>query len=64
MEAIEISKPDEIYHLAVQSFVGASFEQPTGTGDVTGLGVTGVLEAIREINPKIEFYQASTNELY
>jgi len=64
IEAIEISKPDEIYHLAAQSFVGTSFEQPIGTGDMTGLGVTRVLEAIRQINPKIRFYQASTSELY
>jgi GDPmannose 4,6-dehydratase len=55
---------DEIYHLAAQSFVGASFEQPIGTGEVTGLGVTRILEAIRQINPEIKFYQASTSELY
>lgn len=64
VEAIEISEPDEIYHLAAQSFVGASFEQPIGTGEITGLGTTRVLEAIRQINPKIRFYQASTSELY
>lgn len=64
VEAIKISLPDEIYHLAAQSFVGASFEQPVGAGEITGLGVTRVLEAIREINPKIKFYQASTSELY
>ena len=64
MEAIKISEPDEIYHLAAQSFVGASFEQPIGAGEITGLGVTRVLEGIREINPKIKFYQASTSELY
>lgn len=64
MEAVEISEPDEIYHLAAQSFVGASFEQPIGAGEITGLGVTRVLEAIRKINPKIKFYQASTSELY
>jgi GDP-D-mannose dehydratase len=52
------------YHLAAQSFVGASFEQPIGTGEVTGLGVTRILEAIRRINPVIRFYQASTSELY
>jgi len=63
-ESIEISKPEEIYHLAAQSFVGASFEQPIGTGEITGLGVVRVLEAIRHINPKIKFYQASTSELY
>jgi len=64
VEAIEISKPDEIYHLAAQSFVGASFEQPIGAGEITGLGVTRILEAIRQTNPKIKFYQASTSELY
>ncbi|MFH0861095.1 MAG: GDP-mannose 4,6-dehydratase [Candidatus Altiarchaeota archaeon] len=64
IEAIKISKPDEVYHLAAQSFVGASFEQPVGAGSITGLGVTRILEAIREINPRIKFYQASTSELY
>jgi len=64
VEAIEISEPQEIYHLAAQSFVGASFTQPTGTGEITGLGVTRVLEAIRQVNPEIKFYQASTSELY
>ena len=64
VEAVKISEPDEIYHLAAQSFVGASFEQPIGTGEVTGLGVTRILEAIRQINPEIRLYQASTSELY
>ena len=64
VEAVEVSKPDEIYHLAAQSFVGASFEQPIGTGEITGLGVTRLLEAIRQINPEIKIYQASTSELY
>ena len=64
VEAVKISEPDEIYHLAAQSFVGASFEQPIGTGEVTGLGAARVLEAIRQINPEIKFYQASTSELY
>ncbi len=64
VEAIKISDPDEVYHLAAQSFVGASFEQPIGTGDITGLGVTRILEAIRQLNPEIKFYQASTSELY
>lgn len=63
-EAIKISDPDEIYHLAAQSFVGASFEQPIGTGEITGLGVARILEGIRQINPAIKFYQASTSELY
>ncbi|MFA4955711.1 MAG: GDP-mannose 4,6-dehydratase [Candidatus Methanoperedens sp.] len=64
MEAVKISEPDEIYHLAAQSFVGASFEQPIGTGEITGLGTTRVLEAIRQIDPEIKFYQASTSELF
>ncbi|OGN90482.1 MAG: GDP-mannose 4,6-dehydratase [Chloroflexi bacterium RBG_13_48_17] len=64
LEAIKISEPDEIYHLAAQSFVGASFEQPIGTGEITGLGVTRTLEAMRQVNPKIKFYQASTSELF
>jgi len=63
-EAVKTAEPDEVYHLAAQSFVGASFEQPIGTGEVTGLGVTRILEAIRQINPEIKFYQASTSELY
>ncbi|WP_324735234.1 GDP-mannose 4,6-dehydratase [Thermococcus sp. SY098] len=64
IEAIKIAEPDEVYHLAAQSFVGASFEQPIGTGDITGLGVTRILEAIRQINPEIKFYNAATSELY
>ncbi|PIS30324.1 GDP-mannose 4,6-dehydratase [Candidatus Saganbacteria bacterium CG08_land_8_20_14_0_20_45_16] len=64
VEAMEISKPDEIYNLAAQSFVGASFEQPIGTGEITGLGTMRVLEAIRQVNPKVRMYQASTSELY
>lgn len=62
-EAIEISKPDEIYHLAAQSFVGASFEQPIATANMTGIGVTRILEAIRS-NGRIKFCQASTSELF
>ena len=64
VEAVRISDPNEVYHLAAQSFVGASFEQPIGSGEMTGLGVARVLEAIRQINPQIKFYQASTSELY
>jgi GDPmannose 4,6-dehydratase len=64
IEALKISRPNEVYHLAAQSFVGASFEQPVGAGEITGLGVTRVLEAIREIDPGIKLYQASTSELY
>ncbi|MGD9971206.1 MAG: GDP-mannose 4,6-dehydratase [Sulfuricurvum sp.] len=57
-------QPDEIYNLAAQSFVGVSFEQPIATGNITGLGVTNLLEAIRIINPKIKYYQASTSEMF
>ena len=64
IEAIKISEPDEIYNFAAQSFVGASFEQPLVTGDVTGVGVTKFLEAIRQIKPDSKFYQASTSEMF
>jgi len=64
IEALRTARPDEVYHLAAQSFVGASFEEPIGTGEMTGLGVTRILEAIRQIDPEIRFYQASTSELY
>lgn len=63
-EALEIAQPDEIYNLAAQSFVGASFEQPISSGEITGLGVARMLEAIRKICPSARFYQASTSELY
>jgi GDPmannose 4,6-dehydratase len=64
IEAIKISDPDEIYNFAAQSFVGASFEQPLVTGDVSGLGVTKFLEVIRQIKPEAKFYQASTSEMF
>jgi GDPmannose 4,6-dehydratase len=64
IEAVKTADLQEIYHLAAQSFVGASFEQPISTAEITGLGVTRILEAIRHINPEIKFYQASTSELY
>jgi GDPmannose 4,6-dehydratase len=57
-------EPDEIYNLAAQSFVGVSFEQPLTTAQITGLGVVHLLEAIRIVNPKIKFYQASTSEMF
>lgn len=57
-------QPDEIYNLAAQSFVGVSFEQPTTTAQITGVGALNLLEAIRLINPKIRFYQASTSEMF
>lgn len=57
-------KPDEIYNLAAQSFVAVSFDQPITTAKITGLGALHLLEAIRIVNPKIKFYQASTSELF
>lgn len=57
-------QPDEIYNLAAQSFVGVSFEQPIATAQITGLGCVHLLEAIRIVNPKIRFYQASTSEMF
>ena len=57
-------QPDEIYNLAAQSFVGVSFDQPLATAHITGLGAVHLLEAIRIINPKIRFYQASTSEMF
>ncbi|MGH2570036.1 MAG: GDP-mannose 4,6-dehydratase, partial [bacterium] len=57
-------EPDEVYNLAAQSFVPTSWAQPVLTGDFTGLGVTRVLEAIRQVNPEIRFYQASSSEMF
>jgi GDPmannose 4,6-dehydratase len=62
--AIEKSKPDEVYNLAAQSFVATSWQQAILTGDMTGVGVTRMLEACRIVNPKIRFYQASSSEMY
>lgn len=64
LEAIRISKPDEIYNLAAQSFVGASFEQPIASAEITGIGVVKFLEAIRNIRSDVRLYQASTSEMY
>jgi GDPmannose 4,6-dehydratase len=57
-------QPDEIYNLAAQSFVGVSFEQPSATAQITGIGALNLLEAIRLVNTKIRFYQASTSEMF
>jgi GDPmannose 4,6-dehydratase len=62
--ALRKAKPDEVYNLGAQSFVPASWEQPLLTGEITGLGVIRLLEAIRSANDKIRFYQASTSELF
>src|SRR5450759_2207131 len=64
INAVADSKPDEVYNLAAQSFVPASFSQPVLTGEFTALGVTRILEAIRVVNPKIRFYQASSSEMF
>lgn len=64
LKAINIAQPDEVYNLAAQSFVEASFTQPIGTGDINGLAVTRILEAIRNLMPDTRFYQASTSELF
>jgi GDPmannose 4,6-dehydratase len=61
---LEEFEPAEIYNLAAQSFVPTSWSQPALTGDVTALGVTRILEAIRFVNPKIRFYQASSSEMF
>jgi GDPmannose 4,6-dehydratase len=61
---IEKTQPDEIYNLAAQSFVGVSFDQPLSTAQTTGIGCLHLLEAIRIVNPKIKFYQASTSEMF
>jgi|SRR5579872_6180745 len=63
-EAIEEAEPDEVYNLAAMSFVKTSFDQPVLTGEFTALGVTRVLEAVRDVNPKIRFYQASSSEMF
>ena len=61
---VQKAQPDEIYNLAAQSFVGVSFDQPSTTAQITGFGALNLLEAIRLVNPKIRFYQASTSEMF
>jgi GDPmannose 4,6-dehydratase len=61
---IEQCEADEVYNLAAQSFVGVSFDQPIATAQITGIGPLNLLEAIRIVNPKIRFYQASTSEMF
>jgi GDPmannose 4,6-dehydratase len=58
------TEPDEVYNLAAQSFVKTSWNQPVLTGDVTAIGVTRLLEAIRAVNPKVKMYQASSSEMF
>tara|TARA_B100000085_G_C18560631_1_gene519405 strand:+ start:835 stop:1800 length:966 start_codon:yes stop_codon:yes gene_type:complete len=64
LRCVKESNPDEVYNLAAQSFVGESWNTPEQTSNVTGLGVLRILEAIREYNPKIKFYQASSSEMF
>lgn len=61
---IKDTQPDEVYNLAAQSFVAVSWQEPIHTGDVSGLGVARLLEAIRQNAPRARFYQASTSELF
>lgn len=63
-DAVKTVKPDEIYNLGSQSFVPTSWNQPVLTGEITGLGVTRLLEAIRSVNPEVRFYQASSSEMF
>ncbi|HIJ37821.1 MAG TPA: GDP-mannose 4,6-dehydratase [Rhodospirillaceae bacterium] len=63
-KVIEKTRPDEVYNLAAQSFVSASFELPIYTGHVDGMGVTLILEAIRQVSPGTRFYQASSSEMF
>src|SRR6202167_2092464 len=62
--ALQKSEPDEVYNLAAQSFVPTAWSQPVLTGEFTALGVTRILEAIRVVNPKLRFYQASSSEMF
>jgi GDPmannose 4,6-dehydratase len=64
LSMVQKIQPVEIYNLAAQSFVGVSFEQPNTTAQITGVGALNLLEAIRLVNPKIRFYQASTSEMF
>jgi GDPmannose 4,6-dehydratase len=64
LNLINRTKPDEVYNLAAQSFVGVSFEQPTTTAHITGLGALNLLEAIRILDPGARYYQASTSEMF
>ena len=64
LRCLKECNPDEVYNLAAQSFVGESWNTPEHTSEVTGLGVLRMLEAIREYNPKIKFYQASSSEMF
>ena len=64
VDTLRASKPDEVYNLAAMSFVGVSWIQPTLTAEFTGVGVTRLLECIREVCPDVRFYQASSSEMF
>jgi GDPmannose 4,6-dehydratase len=64
LNAVAHAAPEEVYNLGAQSFVPASYTQAVTTGEFTGLGVTRLLEAVRVVNPKIRFYQASSSEMF
>jgi len=64
LRAVQASKPDEVYNLGAQSFVGSSWDQPLLTGQATGIGAVNVLEAVRLAQPSAHFYQASTSEMF
>jgi GDPmannose 4,6-dehydratase len=64
LKAIEKARPTELYNLAAQSFVSLSFEQPIYTGEIDALGVARILEVLRQVDPSIRFYQASTSEMF
>lgn len=64
LQAVKVANPDEVYNLAAQSFVGTSWTQPGLTGQVTALGVTNMLEAVRLVKPEARFYQASSSEMF
>ncbi|HLH66565.1 MAG TPA: GDP-mannose 4,6-dehydratase [Solirubrobacteraceae bacterium] len=64
VDALRLARPDEIYNLAAMSFVAVSWIQPTLTAEFTGVGVTRVLEAVREVCPEARFYQASSSEMF
>jgi len=64
VEILQEHHPDEVYNLAAQSFVPTSWNQPVFTGEVTALGVTRILDAIRMVDPSIKFYQASSSEMF
>ena len=64
LRLLQSCRPDEVYNLAAQSFVGVSFDQPITTGHITGLGAVNMLEAVRIVSPSARFYQASTSEMF